>query len=70
MPVSPEVPGVALRERTVELSTVALHVVEAGPPDATPVVLLHGFPEFWWGWRRQIAPLSAAGLKVVVPDLR
>lgn len=49
---------------------MALHVVEAGPPDATPVVLLHGFPEFWWGWRRQIAPLSAAGLKVVVPDLR
>jgi pimeloyl-ACP methyl ester carboxylesterase len=34
------------------------------------VVLLHGFPEFWYGWRRQIAPLSAAGFRVVAPDLR
>src|SRR5215211_3225897 len=47
-----------------------LHVVEAGPPDGPPAILLHGFPEFWWGWRRQIAPLAAAGLRVVAPDQR
>jgi len=34
------------------------------------VVLLHGFPEFWWSWRFQIAPLAAAGYRVVAPDLR
>lgn len=34
------------------------------------VMLLHGFPEFWWAWRRQITPLAAAGYHVVVPDLR
>src|SRR5438105_12208418 len=34
------------------------------------VVLLHGFPENWWAWRYQIAPLAAAGLRVVAPDLR
>jgi len=32
--------------------------------------LLHGFPEFWYGWRRQIEPLSAAGFRVIVPDQR
>jgi pimeloyl-ACP methyl ester carboxylesterase len=33
-------------------------------------VLLHGFPEFWWSWRRQIPALAAAGYRVVAPDLR
>jgi pimeloyl-ACP methyl ester carboxylesterase len=49
---------------------IALHAVAAGPPDGRLVVLLHGFPEFWYGWRRQIGPLAAAGLRVVAPDLR
>ena len=34
------------------------------------VVLLHGFPEFWYGWRQQIEPLVDAGFRVVAPDLR
>ena len=34
------------------------------------MILLHGFPEFWYGWRHQIPALAAAGLKVVAPDLR
>ena len=45
-----------------------LHYVEAG--EGPLVVLLHGFPEFWYGWRRQIEPLAAAGFRVVAPDLR
>lgn len=49
---------------------VTLHAVAAGPAEAPLVLLLHGFPEFWWGWRRQIGPLAAAGFRVVVPDLR
>ena len=44
------------------------HYVEAGQGE--PVILLHGFPEFWYGWRLQIAPLAAAGYHVVVPDTR
>lgn len=59
-----------LRERFLDLPGVRLHVVDAGPEDGRPVLLLHGFPEFWWGWRRQIGPLAAAGRRVVVPDLR
>jgi pimeloyl-ACP methyl ester carboxylesterase len=34
------------------------------------VVLLHGFPEFWYAWRYQIPALAAAGFRVVAPDLR
>ena len=49
---------------------VTLHVAEAGPADGSPTFLLHGFPEFWFGWRQQIAALAAAGLRVVVPDQR
>jgi pimeloyl-ACP methyl ester carboxylesterase len=45
-----------------------LHYVEAG--DGPLVILLHGFPEFWYGWRQQIAPLVRAGFRVVAPDLR
>ena len=33
-------------------------------------MLLHGFPEFWYGWRLQIQPLAAAGFRVVAPDMR
>ena len=58
------------RERFVETNGVALHVVEAGPRDGPPVVLLHGFPEFWYGWRSQLPALAAAGLRLIVPDQR
>ena len=49
---------------------IRLHAVAAGPHDGAVVVLLHGFPEFWYGWRRQIEPLAAAGFRVIVPDQR
>jgi len=60
--------GTALREGYAEVGDVTLHYVEAG--DGPLVVLLHGFPEFWYGWREQIAPLVKAGFRVVAPDLR
>jgi pimeloyl-ACP methyl ester carboxylesterase len=47
---------------------IRLHCVEAG--EGPPVVLLHGFPEFWYGWRHQIPALAQAGLRVVAPDMR
>jgi pimeloyl-ACP methyl ester carboxylesterase len=62
--------GLPVEERSVATNGVRLHVVEAGPRDGPLVVLLHGFPEGWWGWRRQIGPLAAAGFRVVVPDQR
>src|SRR6202789_3706938 len=47
---------------------VRLHYVEAG--EGPLVVLLHGFPEFWYAWRKQIDALAAAGFRVVAPDMR
>jgi epoxide hydrolase 4 len=44
-----------------------LHCVEAGTGPL--VVLLHGFPEFWYAWRHQIPALADAGYRVVAPDL-
>jgi pimeloyl-ACP methyl ester carboxylesterase len=49
---------------------LSLHVVEAGPADGPLLILLHGFPEFWWAWRHQITPFAEQGYHVVVPDLR
>lgn len=53
-----------------EVNGISLHVVEAGPPDGPLVILLHGFPEFWWAWRHQVTPLADAGYYVVAPDMR
>ena len=57
-------------ERMIATNGVRLHVVTAGDPGGRPVVLLHGFPEFWYGWRHQIPALAAAGYRVIVPDQR
>lgn len=61
---------VSLTHRFVQTNGVRLHVVEAGPADGPLVLLLHGFPEFWYGWRRQIDALAGAGFRVWVPDQR
>ena len=65
--IPPEVPGESVRIRT---SGAKLHAVRAGPSEGPLVVLLHGFPEFWYGWHEAIAPLANAGYRVVVPDQR
>ena len=54
----------------IEANGIKLHVVMAGPKDGQPVFLLHGFPEFWYGWRKQIPSLAEAGYRVIVPDQR
>ena len=60
----------ALRFSRHQANGVTLHVAEAGPSDGRVVILLHGFPEFWYGWRHQIDALAQAGCRVVVPDQR
>lgn len=56
--------------RHLNLGQVRLHVAEAGPLDGPLVLLLHGFPEFWFEWRDYFAPLAEAGYHVVAPDQR
>jgi pimeloyl-ACP methyl ester carboxylesterase len=54
--------------RDVSANGVRLHVAEAG--EGPLVLLLHGFPQFWWTWRAQLPALAAAGFHAVAPDLR
>ena len=59
----------ALKDGHAEVGEgVRLHYVEAG--EGPLVVLLHGFPEFWFSWRLQIGPLAESGFRVVAPDMR
>jgi len=62
--------GIELDTLSFHFGAIRLHAVAAGPTDGPVVILLHGFPEFWYGWRRQIEPLAAAGFRVIVPDQR
>ncbi|HEX9839153.1 MAG TPA: alpha/beta hydrolase [Anaerolineales bacterium] len=59
-----------LEHSYIETNGIRLHVVQAGPKSGAPVILLHGFPEFWYGWRKQIPALVEAGCRVIIPDQR
>jgi pimeloyl-ACP methyl ester carboxylesterase len=52
----------------VSANGTRFHVAESG--DGPLILLLHGFPEFWWTWRGQLSSLSAAGYRVAAADLR
>jgi pimeloyl-ACP methyl ester carboxylesterase len=54
--------------RDISANGVRLHAAEAG--EGPLILLLHGFPQFWWTWRSQLTTLPAAGFRVVAPDLR
>ena len=54
--------------REISANGIRLHVAEAGTGPL--VLLLHGFPEFWWSWRHQLPALAAAGRRAVAVDLR
>jgi pimeloyl-ACP methyl ester carboxylesterase len=54
--------------RDISANGIRFHIAESG---AGPLVLLlHGFPEFWWAWRHQLPRVADAGFRVVAPDLR
>lgn len=54
--------------RRVAANGARFHVATLG--DGPLVLMLHGFPEFWWAWRHQMEPLAAAGMRVAAMDLR
>jgi pimeloyl-ACP methyl ester carboxylesterase len=67
-PRLPAVPGLAVTHRRVALPDgTQLHVAEAG--DGPALVLVHGWPQHWWAWRR-LLPALAQERRVVCPDLR
>jgi pimeloyl-ACP methyl ester carboxylesterase len=64
-----ELPG-PWRHRYVAANGARFHVAETGPADGRLVLLLHGFPEFWWAWRHQLPALGDAGYRAAAMDLR
>ena len=59
-----------LEFRVFHINGIALHVVLAGPANGKPLMFLHGFPEFWFAWRRQIDHFVSSGYRVILPDQR
>ena len=62
-----------IRARFIDgINGLRMHVLEAGyeTPGRPVVVLLHGFPEIAYSWRKIMVPLAAAGYHVVAPDQR
>ena len=59
-----------MQNQIITTNNINLHVMTDGPENGTPVILLHGFPEFHFGWRKQVPALVEAGFRVIVPDQR
>lgn len=67
MSAPPDLPGV--RHEYVNAGGLRVHVALAGPEDAPPVLLVHGWPQNWWAWR-EVIPALAGDFRVIAPDLR
>ena len=59
-----------LKEKRYWVNEIFLQVREAGPHDGKILLFLHGFPEHWVAWRKQIPFFASKGYHVVVPDQR
>ncbi|MFN3236462.1 MAG: alpha/beta fold hydrolase [Pseudomonadales bacterium] len=57
-----------INERRIATNGIQLKIAEQG--EGPLVLLLHGFPESWYSWRHQFAPIAGAGFKCVAPDMR
>lgn len=60
----------AIEHDYMKTNGITLHVAKQGPKDGKLVILLHGFPEFWYGWHRQMKDLAGRGFRVWAPDQR
>jgi len=70
---SPAVLPAGIRSRFVEdVNGIRMHVLEAGfeTNERPGIVLLHGFPELAYSWRKVMLPISEAGFHVIAPDRR
>jgi pimeloyl-ACP methyl ester carboxylesterase len=66
-PPMPEIEGVKVSHQLVDVGGVRLHVAEAG--EGPPLVLMHGYPQHWYVWRRFI-PELAKRYRVICPDIK
>lgn len=65
----PEVPGVDVTHEWYDGKAGRLHVARAGDPSLPAIMLVHGFPQHWYGWKGVIAELAKEA-HLIVPDLR
>lgn len=61
---------IKLEDTFLKTNGIRLHTVMAGPQSGPPMILLHGFPETWRCWIRQVPTLAQAGCRVIMPDQR
>lgn len=59
-----------VEEKWYKVNGIRLQVMEAGDQQGPVLMFLHGFPEFWWGWHKQISYFAAKGYRVIVPNQR
>ncbi len=52
------------------INNISMHIIEAGPANGKAMIFLHGFPDFWYGWKEQIGYFADQGYRVIVPDQR
>jgi pimeloyl-ACP methyl ester carboxylesterase len=70
-PLDQAVLPTGIRSRFVAgINGLRMHILEAGTPGRPCVLLLHGFPELAYSWRKIMLPLAEAGYHVVAPDQR
>ena len=72
-PLDADVLAAGIRSRLIhEVNGITMHILEAGyeTPGRQAVLLLHGFPELAFSWRKVMLPLAAAGYHVIAPDVR
>lgn len=61
-------PGFPFEPRYLEIDGLRLHYVDEGPPEAPPVLMLHGEPSWSYLYRKMIPTVAAAGVRAVAPD--
>lgn len=59
-----------LNHKTLIHGNITIHLVECGSLNGDLVLLLHGFPNFWYVWKKQFKALHDAGYHIIAPDLR
>ncbi|KAF9551311.1 hypothetical protein EC957_009195 [Mortierella hygrophila] len=58
----------AFTHKFAQTKNLRYHYVEAGDPKGEPLVLVHGFPDLWYGWRYQIKFFAELGYRVIAID--
>ena len=62
--------SIEIQFKKIRTNGIELNTAIVGPEEGEPVILLHGFPDLWFGWESQLRALAAKGYRVFAPDQR